>query len=283
MPVRFWYHFAFKIISIALFGIGLGSLLVFFVNRLVKNYAGFVLTIFIFLLGISFPITLIKLNQIPLEMDLVGKVLIQTHYYTNFFFILTIPFVLAGFIFSFLFTNFNKDISKIYFFDLLGGGIGCLFALMIFPHHGPFISGFVISILVFAVSGIFLFKSIKWFSFLLPIAFITMSIVYVYPVMKNTNVTISRRKKYSYPLKTKLFSDWDNFGYVAVLKKEKEKRYIVATAIIHLTLTCLILHDAAMLKAYKDYDITRDHITHLSLINMLKMLVLLVSALVRTF
>ena len=31
--LMFWYHFAFLIISIGLFGIGVGSLLVYFVNK----------------------------------------------------------------------------------------------------------------------------------------------------------------------------------------------------------------------------------------------------------
>jgi hypothetical protein len=207
------------IISIALFGIGIGGLLVFFVNKFAKKIAPVLLAIISAILAFSLPISLLWINSIPLEMDLIIKSVVHQHYFIELFLVLAVPFVLAGFIFSFAFTNFREKINKLYFFDLVGGGIGCFIALALFPHRGPFISSFVISLLAILASGLFAFKRIKLFALLIPAILIPVDLFFVYPQLQNVEPRVSIAKESGYKLGRKLYSDWDNFGFTVVRER----------------------------------------------------------------
>ena len=213
--LTFWYHFAFIILSIALFGIGFGGLLVFFTNRFVKKFVPVVLAIVSIGLAFSIPYVLLQINSIPLEMNHIADSPEEQELFKNFFLTLIIPFVLGGYVFSSLFSNFSDDINRIYFFDLLGGGIGCFFALMIFPHNGPMITAVVISGVVIVAAAFFAFKQ----HFILSIPVLLLLVVlgyFVYPSLKDVNVRVSKEKRNVEAIGVKEFSDWDNFGYVAV-------------------------------------------------------------------
>lgn len=226
--LTYWYHFAFMIISIALFGIGIGGLLVFFINKYLKNYSLLSLTIACFILSISFPICIVILNNIPLEFELLSSSIEQQKYFVFLFLILSVPFIISGFIFSFLFTNFKEQINKIYFFDLIGGGIGCFFTLIIFSHNGPFVVSLFLSFLTIIASALFLFKIIKWYALIIPLFFILFITTVFYQKLSKIEPRISNAKRYCYDLNKKLYADWDNFGYTAV--HERKKDYITATS-----------------------------------------------------
>lgn len=226
--VRYWYHFAFMIISIALFGIGVGSLIVFFLNNWLKKVQDITLASVSALFGIIIPIVLLQTNAIPLEIDVKGIKPLDMGLFIPTFLLLSAPFVLAGFTFSFLFTNKKEDINNIYFLDLLGGGLGALFALLIFPDNGPFKTAFIFSLFVLILPGIFLFKRIRWLSIVLPVLLLTTAFFVLLPNIQKVEVRISKDKKYTYPLQGKVFEGWDNFGYTTVHKKDEEG--MVATA-----------------------------------------------------
>jgi spermidine synthase len=226
--VRYWYHFAFMIISIALFGIGVGSLIVFFLNRWLSKIQDITLATVSALFGILVPLILLKTNAIPLEIDVQGIKPLDMDLFVPTFLLLSIPFVLAGFTFSFLFTNKKDDINNIYFLDLLGGGLGALFALLIFPGNGPFMTAFIFSLFVLCLPGLFLFKRIRWFTIAIPVLLLSTTIVLFLPNIQKAEVRVSKDKKYTYPLYEKVFAGWDNFGYTAVHKKDEKG--MVATA-----------------------------------------------------
>ena len=224
----YWYHFAFMIISIALFGIGFGGLLVYFTNKFLKENIPIVLAILSIGIAVSFPLVLLKVNTIPLMMDQLGKDPIQDQLFIQIFLIMSIPFILSGFIFSFVFTNFKNDINRIYFFDLLGGGAGCIFALIIFEGRGPLLTAFILSILVIAAAAAFAFKQSKILALIIiPAASFGMW-YYVFPQIQNTDIRLAKgfqiveidKTGKGVKLKSiygkRVYSYWDNFAFVAV-------------------------------------------------------------------
>lgn len=225
--LTFWYHFAFIILSVALFGIGLGGLLVFFTNRFVKKFLPLFLAIISALLAFSIPWVLLHINSIPLQMNDIATDPVQQGYFRDFFLTLIIPFVLAGYIFSSLFSNLSEKINQLYFFDLLGGGIGCFFALAVFPHHGPMFTAYIISIAVIVGAAFFAFRQNAFIA--IPVLLLIIpDILFVYPLVKDVEVRVDKEKRNVEIFGKKLFSDWDNFGYVAVFESANGSR--VATA-----------------------------------------------------
>lgn len=232
--LTFWYHFAFIILSIALFGIGFGAILVFFTNRFIKDRVPIVLSVITVLLALSIPLILLYINTIPLEMGRLDSTMstpevfrAQQKYFGNFFLVLVIPFIFAGYIFSAIFSNYSEDINKIYFFDLLGGGIGCFFALMIFPHNGPLVTSVVISGLVIIAAALFAFRHKAWMA--IPVVLLLSVVVFaIYPQVKGVDIRISEEKRDLDKLGVKLYADWDNFGYVALHEKTNGSKVVTA-------------------------------------------------------
>lgn len=231
--LMFWYHFAFLIVSISLFGIGVGSILVYFFNKSLKNDVPIIIGFLCCTLALLIPFILLKVNTIPLNMDLVGKSEEHDNYFNLIFLILSLPFVIIGFIFSFLFTNYKEDINRIYFFDLAGGGLGAILALFIFEGRGPFISSLILSALLIVAGSLFCIKR----NLLLSILIMPTLSLYIYsnyyPQVKEREVRSIRGGKFKFEVDKKTgkyiytkefldtypereFAKWDTFGYVTV-------------------------------------------------------------------
>jgi hypothetical protein len=113
-----WYDYAFMAISIAFFGLGVGSLLVHTAkNRLrredipiylVKSSLGFAISIGVFLVVTSY--------LIPPSVDFL--------YF--FYLISSLPFLFAGIAIALIFYSRPRDISRLYFLDLIGSAAATL-------------------------------------------------------------------------------------------------------------------------------------------------------------
>ncbi|PKL15231.1 MAG: hypothetical protein CVV50_00785, partial [Spirochaetae bacterium HGW-Spirochaetae-6] len=218
--LTFWYHFAFLIISIALFGIGLGGMSVYFVNRFAKKQIELVLGFLSMAVAVFIVYSFVQANNIPLETNVIAESAEQQGNFVKLFLLLAIPFTLAGMIFSFVFTNYSEKIHSMYFSDLIGGGIGCLFALLIFPGRGPVLTSVVagIVLLVAAVSFIVAHRN-KWVKLvaIIPLALIGVFAFEVYPQMKDVKIRVSKSKKpHMDTFGPVVFDYWDNFSYVTV-------------------------------------------------------------------
>jgi spermidine synthase len=123
-----WYHFAFMAISIAMFGMTVGALLIY----LLPNYfsqerakrqlaltalAFAVSTVISFLTHLSLPFNTedIVLNTIP------GIYTIVLTYV-----VISIPFVFSGMCVSLTLTKFPRQVSRLYAADLVGAALGCI-------------------------------------------------------------------------------------------------------------------------------------------------------------
>lgn len=232
--LTFWHHFGFMILSIALFGVSFGAILVFFTNRFFKKFIPLTLAVLSVAFAISIPLVLMRLNLIPLEMNLIIENGEHQELFKEFLGFLVIPFVLGGYIFASIFTNFSKDINKLYFFDLIGGGIGCYFALLIFPGRGPIITSVITGALVLAAAGFFALK-FRWYLAMPFFAGIYFFTTIFYPMAvkfdnekdpKKGGVRVSEEKRDLDKQGVRLFRAWDNFGHVAIHEKQNGVKYI---------------------------------------------------------
>jgi len=126
LSVILYYHLAFMVISLAMLGLGAGGVYIYF-SKKIKENADFFIFLFTSLFSISIIVSLVLILSFPFE----PFVSIKTFFDLWFlYFLFAVPFFFAGLSFSLIFFNLSKQISKVYFFDLFGGGIG---ALLIVP------------------------------------------------------------------------------------------------------------------------------------------------------
>lgn len=136
--VCLWYHFAFFVISIAMFGLGLGGICVqLFSSKFKSGLNATQLAIFAFMLAISTiiaPLLLFK-TLIPHEIfhTFSGK---TTAFLSVAFLLSSLPFFFGGVITSLLFRNYSAYISKLYFADLTGASLGCFLTIPLIETFG---------------------------------------------------------------------------------------------------------------------------------------------------
>jgi spermidine synthase len=131
-----WYHFAFVAISLGLFGIGAGGVAVtvapkFFgaekaLDRMGQTCLAFGLSIpIVFAIDLQLPF--VPFGTVP-EGDVAGLI---TAYalFTAKFLLLATPFFCSGLVLAIAFTRSPTGVHKVYFADLVGGGIGCALAV----------------------------------------------------------------------------------------------------------------------------------------------------------
>src|ERR671910_1313729 len=113
-----WYDYAFMVISIAFFGLGIGSLVVHILkgklnkvnlpSRLLQSTMAF---------AISLPIVLLIIGQlVPSNPSFIYV----------FYLASSIPFFFAGLSAAMIYLSTPKEITKLYFIDLLGAGAAAL-------------------------------------------------------------------------------------------------------------------------------------------------------------
>lgn len=122
--VTMWYHFAFVAISLALFGMTVGSLLVhlfpgYFADDRVREHLWKFSTGFAIAIAVCFAIQLF----IPVDPTLTLKG-VATIVLTCV--VVSVPFVLSGVVVSLSLTRFGTRVNRLYAADLVGAAVGCV-------------------------------------------------------------------------------------------------------------------------------------------------------------
>ena len=128
--VTMWYHFAFVAISVALFGMTAGAILVYLLPRyftpektrrhLALSALWFSITIVLsFLSHLSIPF--VAQQTLRFQLSLTELYSIAFTYA-----ILTVPFVFSGIAVCLLMTRFPRQVSVLYAADLAGAALGCI-------------------------------------------------------------------------------------------------------------------------------------------------------------
>ena len=116
--VTMWYHFAFVAISIAMFGMTVGAVLVYiFPRRFAPEWVHRHLA----LCALLFSLTMVGsfLVHLAVPFGTRGSILLT-------YVVITVPFVFSGICVCLALTRFPKEVSRLYAADLAGAALGCI-------------------------------------------------------------------------------------------------------------------------------------------------------------
>lgn len=122
--VTMWYHFAFMAISIAMFGMTVGAIIVYLrpgtfsvenaPRQLARVTAAYAVSVVVsFLVYLEIPFT---------DVASVANILLLALSYA----VVSVPFALSGIVVSVALTKFPGSVAKLYAADLLGAAAGCI-------------------------------------------------------------------------------------------------------------------------------------------------------------
>ena len=124
VSVVFWYHFSFLVISIALFGMTIGALIVFLrPARFPRKLTNEKISVYACVSVFTVPVSFLSLFYLPAIFSLLkadGMILPASYI------LLSIPFITLGVILSLALSRFPTHIGKIYGVNLIGSAIGCV-------------------------------------------------------------------------------------------------------------------------------------------------------------
>ena len=122
--VTMWYHFAFVAISVAMFGMTVGALVVYlkpawFPADGVRRQLAIGSVLFPVLVVASF------LTQLSIPFR-VHPSIVAIWAIVLTYAVIAAPFVLSGIIVALTLTRFPRDVGRLYAFDLVGAALGCV-------------------------------------------------------------------------------------------------------------------------------------------------------------
>lgn len=133
-----WYHFGFLAISLAMLGITASGLLVFLRPRLIAP-DGFERRLA--RAALAFAISTVLAAYFHLTVSFVGVAFGTPMFYLLLFLhvtVLAIPFFCGGLVVSMLLAHHHRDVSRLYFVDLAGSGLGAaLLVVLLNLYSGP--------------------------------------------------------------------------------------------------------------------------------------------------
>ena len=143
--VVFYYHFAFLAISIALFGLGAGGVL----SYIVSGWPGSLMRkLGIVSLATSGLVLLAALFVLTRGAE-VGTFELGVIYFAT-----AMPFVGSGIIVSLVIAETIDRVDKVYFFDLMGGAVGCLALVLLLNTFGGPNTVIAVSVMFSAAAAI---------------------------------------------------------------------------------------------------------------------------------
>jgi len=125
--VNMWYHFAFVAISVAMFGMTVGAILVYlFPNYFTQGRAKYHISLSSLLFAVSIVLSFLTHLSIPFvtEKSIVGLYSLALTYV-----VISVPFVFSGICVCLAMTKFPRQVSKLYAADLAGAAFGCIFLI----------------------------------------------------------------------------------------------------------------------------------------------------------
>jgi hypothetical protein len=153
--VAFFNHYAFLIISTALFGFGFSGVILsivpaiekFNLNKLLMGFSiGFTLTTIL---------TLEIAVRVPLRFGSMKDQSVQFLYLTIYYLAMAIPFFFSGLVIALLLSKIPAYVNKLYFADLIGAGIGCFLVMPLVPLLGASGTVIVAALLGLVAAGCF--------------------------------------------------------------------------------------------------------------------------------
>ena len=134
--VTMHYHFAFVALSVSMFGMTVGALLVYMLPRVFTTAR---LRFWLAAASIAFPIALVLsfLTQLSVPFRLSPNV-VALYAIVFTYVVIAVPFVMSGIVVCLALTGFPDKVSRLYAADLCGAALGCLALIPVLDYSdGP--------------------------------------------------------------------------------------------------------------------------------------------------
>ena len=214
LSVIFWYHFAFFVISVALFGMTVGALIIYlcpqiFSTSLTKRH----IAIAAYVSSFAILLSLISLFYLP---ALFASWRILDALMPLLYLLLSLPFVSIGICLSLTLSRFPHAIDKLYSINLLGSALGCLGIIFILnSFNAPSAILFLAALCAFSA---LLFAYEGGLNVLFRRSCTLMMLVFIFLAVGNnyTNSITPRWAKGTICSEVPLYSKWNFFSYLSI-------------------------------------------------------------------
>ena len=178
--VMFYPNIAYMIIMSALFGFGLAGVYTVLrplpetkmINSIISKWVAFQ--------AISMLAILPILNWLPFDFNkLAIEPIAQIIYFAGLYFVLVLPFFLAGITLTNIFSKYAEKAQFLYFSDLLGAAVGSILVVLLIPVIGP--GGLLFCAAAFSLLASSLFsRTRRWSIASLCMSFVILLIPFIY-------------------------------------------------------------------------------------------------------
>lgn len=235
--ISLWHHFAFLSISIALFGMGVSGVFLSIYPRYIGKNLFRNLYRFSILLSFSILLVFFVFTRMNLDIRNLAQP-VNLMKFALFYLLLALPFFWAGCVMSGIMARKSLAAQKIYFFDLVGAGLGCMavvFMISVLGGQGMVLFSSILSsaagvsfvglaptklkkrvampVVLYAVGLVIILPAARW---LFPIPLAKDKALYHYTVRKNARIIQKRWNSFSrveafFPVLGKMWGLSENF------------------------------------------------------------------------
>lgn len=204
--VILWNHFAFLAISVALFGLGAAGIIVhalpgwFNAGRAIQQIRASSL-----LLALALWAVVPALCALPIRMDFTRQML---SYLSVVFALTALPFAIGGVAITLALKHWPRHTNRIYAFDLVGSGVGCLAVILLLDLlDGP---SAALALGMFPLAAALVLRR-SW-----PVALLVVALAL--GVTVNTSQQLVRIRMARSKVLEPLFESWNAFSQVTVVQ-----------------------------------------------------------------
>jgi hypothetical protein len=133
LSVVMWYHFAVVVISLAMLGLAIAGIALYFIPGLVRSAAA-VIPWFSRLAGVTAGAALVYLAHNPFKTEAAGGIFSAD--VAVFYAVALAPFLFGGLAISAALARYARQVNTLYFADLLGAGVGCVVVVLLLKFVG---------------------------------------------------------------------------------------------------------------------------------------------------
>ncbi|MBF0479951.1 MAG: hypothetical protein HQL26_10755 [Candidatus Omnitrophica bacterium] len=166
LNLKAWNHVVYTVIPFAMLGFGIGANVVLVFNDFFKQFkTKDVSAVTLFLISLLGLVTAFLLKDIPIRVEYILSIFASAKAVSMLLLAYTvfmIPFMLIGFLIVYLFSNFSEESHTLYFFDLLGAGLGAYLFFPLISHFDVFHSLSIISLACFITAIWQISERWKW-------------------------------------------------------------------------------------------------------------------------
>ncbi len=224
--VTMWYHFAFVAISVAMFGMTVGALIVFlrpslFTGARTKELLARTGVLFPWALALSF------LTQCSVPFRIHPSV-VALYAIIFTYAVIAVPFIVSGIAICLALTRFTAKVSRVYAADLAGAALGCVLIVVVLGITDAATSVFVVASIA-SVGGILFAsdggsKALRRFAWVTTVLFVLFSAVHTVFVWKQFPVLRILYIKGDLEARP-MYEKWNSYSRVRVNGKPDEPEF----------------------------------------------------------